>query len=219
MQHLQPHRHAPSFPPSKQVTKPAPAAQPTISASPTTPVMAPASVTLTAPAGFASYAWATDGGCTGVTLAAAASTSADTLTLTSGFSSTSVFDLSADATLSCGFKVTVTDAYGTPATSSATPITVRPAGHARTCRMQHWPGAARAAARLLSPAGPGSPTTAPRIVCCFAWALLPREQAGQAVPCHSTAAPPVSLERSILPRNTQGPHPQRPLRPSRCLRR
>lgn len=87
--------------------------------------MAPATITLAAPAGFASYQWATDGGCTGIPFPPLDGGITDTLTLTSGFDLVVTFDVSSAATLSCGFMVTVTDAYGSSATSSTVPITVR----------------------------------------------------------------------------------------------
>lgn len=102
--------------------------QPVVTANATS-AAAPASIELAAPAGFASYAWSTEGACgTAVTLGnAPGGVTSRTLTLTSGAGSGSVFNLGAGApaTVACGLQVTVTNGVGNSATSATTQVMVR----------------------------------------------------------------------------------------------
>lgn len=114
---------------SLQVSKP-PLSKPAITANATV-ATAPASIELAAPAGAASYEWFTNGTCgTAVTLGnAPGGLTSRTLILTSGASaaSSAVFNLGPDApaSVACGLRVTVTDIYGSEATSNTTQITVQ----------------------------------------------------------------------------------------------
>lgn len=89
--------------------------------------MAPATVTLSAPDGYDSYAWSMDGNCGAkVDFSAAGDRATRTLTLTSGPSGASVFN-AAWGSVWCSFKVAVTNAFAKAAVSAAFNVTVRTA--------------------------------------------------------------------------------------------
>lgn len=122
--HTQPSCLLPPRLPRLQVTKPA-LVVPTITANATS-ADAPASILLTAPGGFAAYAWAADN-CPGSVAIASAPGGAGsgTLLLTSGPSG-AVFNLAgAPGGVACGFSVTVYNGLGDNATSNLTTVTVR----------------------------------------------------------------------------------------------
>lgn len=88
-------------------------------------VLAPAAVTLSVPAGYASYAWSTDGDCgPRVNFSAAVGATSRTLTLTTGPTGASVFNAAGEG-LGCGFRLAVTNVYGLPAVAAPFNVEVR----------------------------------------------------------------------------------------------